>query len=126
MLIYHMATGRSFESFAAKVNVCFDTLYYWQNKYPQFKEAHLEGKAKALEFFEGKLLEGIKGERVGAALLNTVIKARFHKIYGDVHKHQIEAKTTVEQLIESAKDKDAIEAEFKEVNNESSRNEEDG
>jgi len=64
-LIEHMATGMSFETFAAEVDVCFDTLYEWQNKHPAFSDAHKKGRARLHKFWEKLGLAGAMGKIPG-------------------------------------------------------------
>lgn len=52
MLIEHMATGLSYESFAGLVGVCTDTLYEWEKAHPSFSEAKRDGFAKNRLFWE--------------------------------------------------------------------------
>lgn len=52
MLINHMKEGLSFESFAADVNSCKDTIYKWTKKYPEFAYAKKKGHSLCLKFWE--------------------------------------------------------------------------
>ncbi len=52
-LIDHMAQGLSFESFAGLIDVCLDTLYEWEKKYPEFSETKKRGRRKQAIFWEG-------------------------------------------------------------------------
>ena len=61
-LIEHMAKGNSFWSFAAEVNVCFDTLSEWTKVHLEFSEAKRLGMAKLLKFDENLGMMGSSGQ----------------------------------------------------------------
>ena len=96
-LIKHMQDGYSFDSFGSIADCGRQTLYDWVNKYPEFKEAYAQGKAKALKFYENLLrtkmigapfkVDGITA-KIDTTLLIFTLKTRFHKVYGE--KQQIE------------------------------------
>jgi len=46
MLIDHMASGLSFESFAGLIQVCEDTIYEWAKAHASFSEAKRQGFAR--------------------------------------------------------------------------------
>lgn len=60
MLIEHMASGLSYESFAGVISTHRDTLYAWEKakdekgelKYPEFSDAKKEGSEKNLLYWE--------------------------------------------------------------------------
>lgn len=52
MLIAHMATGLSFETFAGEVGVCRETLYSWAKANASFHNAKERGKAACQLFWE--------------------------------------------------------------------------
>lgn len=52
MLIDHMATGLSFESFAAITDTCKDTLYEWAKVHPSFSDAKKKAVQKCRLFWE--------------------------------------------------------------------------
>ena len=52
MLIDHMASGLSYESFAGAVSVCDDTLREWEKVHPSFSASKKEGFAKNRIFWE--------------------------------------------------------------------------
>jgi hypothetical protein len=59
MLIEHMATGLSFESFAGLIGTCKQTLYTWTQNYPQFLDAKYKAFSECQLFWEKKGLEGL-------------------------------------------------------------------
>jgi ligand-binding SRPBCC domain-containing protein len=67
MLIEHMASGLSYESFAGVIGTHRDTLYKWEAakdekgefKYPEFFDAKKEGSAKNLLYWEKVGHEGL-------------------------------------------------------------------
>jgi len=65
MLIDHMATGMSFESFAAEIETHRGTLYNWKKQYPEFLNAHKIGIDKMTKFFEKIGLMGMAGKIPG-------------------------------------------------------------
>lgn len=62
MLIKHMSQGKSFWSFAAEVDVCFDTLSEWTKTHQEFSEAKKIGMSKLLKFDEELNLMGSSGQ----------------------------------------------------------------
>ena len=52
LLIKHMASGLSFESFCAEIDVDRDTTYAWCTKYKDFSDAKKRGREKLLSFYE--------------------------------------------------------------------------
>jgi len=52
MLIDHMASGLSYETFAAIIRTHRSTLYNWEKQYPQFLDAKKLGKEAAQVFWE--------------------------------------------------------------------------
>lgn len=98
MLIKHMSQGFSYETFGAKVNCGRTTLYDWESKHPEWKEAKATAMEKAQEFFEQRLIaklaaqkiEGIDSKLIDTACLIFALKTRFHKTYGE--KKEVEHK----------------------------------
>lgn len=91
MLIDHMSQGKSFESFGAKANAGYRTLYDWVEKHPDFREAKQIAEMKALDFLEtmsiakvsGKSIQGFDPKKSDTAMLIFYQKTRFHKVYGE-------------------------------------------
>lgn len=52
LLIEHMNTGYSYESFAGIIEVNRDTLYAWEKEFPQFSDAKKIAIEKGLMFWE--------------------------------------------------------------------------
>ena len=65
MLVDHMETGLSFESFAGTIDVCRETLYIWEKEYPDFFNAKKRGFAKCQLWWEKKGAEGLWGSKEG-------------------------------------------------------------
>ena len=59
MLIEHMASGLSFESFAAAIGVNRDSLYEWTKVHEEFSDAKKEGFDKNLLFWEKHGINGL-------------------------------------------------------------------
>lgn len=88
MIIEHMASGLSFESFGAVIDVNVDTLYQWNKLKPQFAEAKSIAFEKCRLFWEKKGIEGLhtsnyrKGntsitKSINAHIWSLNMKARF-------------------------------------------------
>ena len=79
MLIEHMSSGLSFESFGANVDVCEDTLYEWAKVYPEFSEAKKIARIQCLKFWERIGIAGMSGKIKGfnAAIWIYNMKCRF-------------------------------------------------
>jgi hypothetical protein len=56
-IVEHMADGKSFETFAARVSVSKATIYAWLEKYPDFKEAREVALMKCLAWWEKQAME---------------------------------------------------------------------
>lgn len=103
LLIKHMRTGKSFDSFPTSIYaydkqiVGIQTLYDWANKYEEFKEAKQLAMQEALNYYEtrvvaktsGQKIDGINSKDIDAYVLMGMLKTRFHKIYGDKVQHNI-------------------------------------
>lgn len=84
MLIEHMKQGGSFESFAALAECCYDTLYEWEKKHPEFSESKKQGVALSRRFWEdmgkamamGRLTRLVKEEPMIDSNGNVVIDPR--------------------------------------------------
>jgi hypothetical protein len=62
-LVEHLAEGYLYESFAALVDVHWDTLYDWEARHPEFLEAKKRGMTKALLYDEQLLKTGMLGRK---------------------------------------------------------------
>ena len=85
MLVQHMKQGNSFWSFAAKVNVCFETLLNWTKAHPSFMEARKIGEAYLLLFDELSGKAGMLGKLRGfnAKVWETIVRNRWRRFYYD-------------------------------------------
>ena len=107
LLIKHMKMGKSFNSFPSSIYtydkqmVGLQTLYDWENKYPEFKEAKELAINEALSYFEtrafaktsGQSIEGIDPKKIDAYVLMGMMRSRFYKIYGDKVQHDVSDET---------------------------------
>lgn len=62
MLTTHMSQGYSFETFAADIDVCKDTLYAWVDQYPEFSDAKKRAFIKCQKFWESLGIGAACGE----------------------------------------------------------------
>ena len=80
-LLDHCATGRSIESFCAKINSIPEALAYWANKYPEFEVCMRVAYWKSYAKWEDWLIEDqehIKEMKtLDARLYTAVMKNRF-------------------------------------------------
>lgn len=108
MLVEHMKQGLSFDSFASKVGVCFDTLYEWVKVHPSFSEAKKIGKGFELQFWETVLRNGavginmeipnqkIKAGTANASLIIFSLKNKFPRLYRDRVNLEADVKVSAE------------------------------
>lgn len=69
MLIEHMASGLSYDSFPAVCGgVHLDTLYEWEKRHEEFSEAKKEGFNKNLLFWEKVAIEGMHSKFFNATV----------------------------------------------------------
>lgn len=94
MLIDHMASGLSFESFAGIVGVCDDTLREWEKVHPSFSASKKEAFAKNRVFWEKLAINYITHSdgKEGTPKLNSTVwifnmKNRFPKQWRDRIEH---------------------------------------
>lgn len=92
MLIDHMKEGNSFWSFAAKINVNFDTLQDWSERHPSFLEARRRGEAHLLLFDETAGKAGMLGKIKGfnARVWETIVRNRWRRFYFDKREIKLE------------------------------------
>ena len=62
LLVSHMATGRGFNSFAARIGVSIDTLYQWLNSKSQFADAKKIADSANYAHWERMGYEGMIGK----------------------------------------------------------------
>ena len=62
LLINHMSSGLSFETFAAEINVVVSTIYQWTYDYPEFSEAKDLGINRCMAFWEKMGVHGAAGK----------------------------------------------------------------
>lgn len=93
MLIEHMKTGLSFETFATVVGAGRETIYEWARVHPEFSDAKTKGFEENLAFWEKAGISGMLGHIQGfnAAVFIFNMKNRHH--WRD--KVDIESKSTV-------------------------------
>lgn len=65
LLIEHMSSGLSFESFGAVAKTDRRTLYNWQEAHEEFFHAHKEGELQRLKFYEQLGAAGASGNLPG-------------------------------------------------------------
>lgn len=98
MLKKHMEQGLSFESFGAKIGKGRTTLYEWVEEHQDFRDAKQTGEALAMEFFEKNLILKLTGKKkdIDPYLVQFALRTRFHKVYGERNKVQLEDEDELE------------------------------
>lgn len=61
-LVEHMAKGLSFETFAAQVGVCRETLYDWTHRHAEFLHAKNRGQVLREQLWQILLLKSVTGK----------------------------------------------------------------
>ena len=74
-----MSQGRSYESFAAQVDVCDDTLREWEKVHPEFSAAKKKAFVKALAWWENIGMLGMVNRKLNPALWIFTMKCRFRR-----------------------------------------------
>lgn len=79
MLIDHMESGLSFESFGAIVHTCRATLYNWCETHKEFLDAKSQGQVRSQHFWEKGMRALAFGKLPGgnAATMLFTMKCRF-------------------------------------------------
>ena len=88
MVIDHMAEGLSFESFAAVVKCCKQTLYNWAKDFPQFLDAKNKGFEESRLFWEKMGINIAKSGEGNSTAFIFNMKNRFREDWND--KQEIE------------------------------------
>jgi len=95
LLVKHMNSGMSYESFGAEINSCRSTMYGWEDRHPSWKKAKKQAQEAALKFFEKRLIAKVSGQSkqlekqgiivkdIDTSCLIFALKTRFHKIYSE-------------------------------------------
>lgn len=74
LLIEHMSQGYSYETFAADIDVCKDTLYEWEKHHLDFSYAKKRAFLKAQKYWEKLALDNminVSSKESGSVSLNT-------------------------------------------------------
>lgn len=113
LLITHMNSCMSYESFAGVLGVCTQTLYNWEKQYPQFLDAKKIAFEKSRYWWEKQLTSGLWHQKDLANLNPTLwifnMKNRFPKEWREKQEIAEESKQNVthnisEELTETTKE----------------------
>lgn len=97
LLIKHMASGRSFESFAATIGTSRKTLYNWRDANEDFLHALEAGRDAHLKFMEDKAIDHLV-ENPGEGKINTALYKLFMV---NIHGWRSEPKETASEDVKS-------------------------
>src|SRR5690349_7812689 len=64
MLVGHMAQGLSYESFGGVVEVSKQTLYDWEKRHEEFRDAKDRGESQSRLFWEKAGINGLHNETI--------------------------------------------------------------
>jgi hypothetical protein len=103
-LIQHMATGRSFESFAAVIGTSRRVLYQWRDAHENFLHALEAGRDAHLKFMEdqamGNLVENYQGPKLNTALFK-LFMVNIHGWRSEHKDSQEKSEQTIKIVIDS-------------------------
>lgn len=94
----HMASGKSFHSFASKLDISFQTLYDYVSKYPELAEIKRIAESKALDFWEETGIKGIVGITKGFNATAYIFKMK--NKFPDLYRDKVEIETTNTHIYE--------------------------
>ena len=88
----YLAKGFSKAALSAHLNITEETLYKWIKSNEAFSESISIGVRKGMEMMEECLLGKMQGTKknVDMSAVIFALKTRFHKVYGDKSKHEVE------------------------------------
>jgi len=95
MLIDHMTSGLSYQSFAAVVNVNIDTLYEWEKNNKDFSDAKRVGFTNNLHFWEKLGVLGAAGKVKGFNVTSWIFNMKNRHGWRDRVSLDVDAKVDV-------------------------------
>lgn len=103
MLIEHMRGGRSYESFAAVVDVCDDTLREWEKVHPEFSASKRRGWMLSMAWWEERMRENLispEGIKFNTTGWIYTMKCRFPRYWRDQQEvaHVIDDKRELKSI----------------------------
>jgi len=105
-----LSQGFTFQSFAAEVGTCVDTLYTWASEYREFAEAKKHGESCSLRWREKFLMGTAAGKLPGANMTGAIFMLKCHP--SRAWREQIEVQNT--HILETLSD-DQLEREHKAI-----------
>lgn len=113
-LVKHMASGLSFETFAATCGVCRETLYDWTYAHDEFLHAKKRGEVESQMFWEKLGRDAALGtvDKFNPTVWIYTMKCRFPKQWGDKQEvaHVIDDKREIKKLSSGELKKMLVEA----------------
>jgi hypothetical protein len=137
MLIEHMSKGFSYESFAAKIGTCRDTLYNWEKLHPEWSDTKKQARELCQYWWESAGINGMytvveHGEdgskniiekKINQAMWIFNMKARFrwddepNKVTNQLPEREVLTLEDKKKLLEKAKKEiEKLEEEVKGIN----------
>jgi hypothetical protein len=105
-----LSQGFTFQSFAAEVGTCVDTLYAWVQEHPEFSAAKKHGESCSLRWREKFLMGTASGKLQGANMTGAIFMLKCHP--SRAWREQIEVQNT--HILETLSD-DQLEAQHKAI-----------
>jgi len=95
MLIDHMKTGLSYETFSAIINVMPATIYNWEKSQPDFLEAKKMAFVESRVFWEKQGVIGLFSDKDGPKLNTGVWAFNMKNRFGWTDRQEVKQETTV-------------------------------